>query len=81
MFAKLTALVSNQPVFPYNIGKVYGDAWGSGWSHCEGTTKEDGTPVSIFKMSSVSTSDRTLIAARNGIKRLKMVIIGPHLTY
>jgi SCY1-like protein 1 len=73
MFAKLTALVSNQPSFPYNIGKLHTHAWGSGWSHYEGTAKEDGSVVSIFKMSSTSPSDRALLAARNGVKRLKTV--------
>jgi hypothetical protein len=73
MFAKLTALVSSSPAFPYTIGETFDDAWGSGWVHSRGTIKEDGTPVSVFKISSANRNDRTLQAARNGMKRLKMV--------
>ncbi|EIE25277.1 ARM repeat-containing protein, partial [Coccomyxa subellipsoidea C-169] len=73
MFAKLTALVSSSPSFPYNLGKAYGVAWGASWTHYEGTTREDGSAVSIFKVSSTNANDRTLQAARNGVKRLKMV--------
>lgn len=73
MFAKLSALVSSSPTFPYNLGKAFGVAWGASWTHYQGTTREDGSAVSIFKVSSTSANDRTLLAARNGVKRLKMV--------
>lgn len=73
MFAKLTALVSSSPAFPYNLRKAYSVAWGGSWTHYQGTTREDGTAVSIFKVSSTSSNDRVLQAARNGVKRLKMV--------
>ena len=73
MFAKLSALVSSSPAFPYVIGDAFEDTWGSGWTHARGTVKEDGTPVSVFKVSSSNRNDRNLQAARNGAKRLKMV--------
>ncbi len=73
MFAKLTALVSSSPTFPYQLGDAYEDAWGSGWTHYKGNKKEDGSLVSVFKLTSDSPHDRRLVAARNGIKRLRMV--------
>ena len=73
MFAKLTALVSSSPAFPYQLGHAYDVAWGSGWTHYKGTKKEDGSSVSIFKLTSDSAQDRRLAAARNGVKRLRMV--------
>ena len=73
MFAKLTALVSSSPAFPYELGIAYEDAWGSGWTHFKGTKREDGSLVSVFKLTSDSRHDRRLVAARNGVKRLRMV--------
>ena len=72
MFAKLTALVSSGPTFPYTLGEAYRAAWGS-WTHFRGKAKEDGAAVSIFKISAASKSDPKLQSARNGVKRLKMV--------
>lgn len=73
MFAKLTAFVSSSPAFPYQLGDAYEDAWGIGWTHYKGSKKEDGSLVSIFKLTSESAHDRRLVAARNGVKRLRMV--------
>lgn len=72
MFAKLTSLVSGGFNFPYNVEEAYASSWGQ-WKHHKGTAKEDGSPVSVFKVSSVDPNDRCLAVARNGVKRLKMV--------
>lgn len=56
---------------PYNIGEPYSCAWGS-WTHSHGTSKEDGSPVSIFSLSG-SVQDGHLAAGRNGVKRLRTV--------
>ncbi|GAB2220726.1 hypothetical protein Droror1_Dr00008395 [Drosera rotundifolia] len=57
---------------PYNIGVPYSSAWGS-WTHHRGTSKEDGSPVSIFSLSGSSAQDGHLAAGRNGVKRLRTV--------
>ncbi|CAN4095084.1 unnamed protein product [Withania somnifera] len=57
---------------PYNIGEPYSSAWGS-WVHYRGTSKDDGTPVSVFALSGSNTSDGHLTAGRNGVKRLRTV--------
>ncbi|KAL9275075.1 putative inactive serine/threonine-protein kinase scy1, partial [Drosera capensis] len=57
---------------PYNIGEPYSSAWGS-WTHHRGTSKEDGSPVSIFSLSGSSAQDGHLAAGRNGVKRLRTV--------
>ena len=72
MFAQLSALVRSAPAFPYTLGTQYSTAWGS-WAHYEGTAKEGSAAVSIFRISAVSKSDAKLQAARNGIRRLKLV--------
>ena len=72
MFAKLSALVSSGPTFPYTLGEAYSTAWGA-WTHFRGKAKEDGAPVSIFKISAASKNDPKLQSARNGVKRLKTV--------
>jgi SCY1-like protein 1 len=73
MFAKLSALVAGGPALNYNVEAVpFGVAWG-GWSHYAGTSKEDGSAVSVFKMVAADPNDLKLAAARNGIKRLRMV--------
>ncbi|KAK9810296.1 hypothetical protein WJX72_008245 [[Myrmecia] bisecta] len=72
MFAKLTALVSSGYTFPYVLKQQYGVAWGS-WTHHQGAGREDGTPVSVFRISAGSKTDPNLEAARNGVKRLRMV--------
>ncbi|CAL0316640.1 unnamed protein product [Lupinus luteus] len=57
---------------PYNIGEPYSCAWGS-WLHCRGTSKDDGSAVSIFSLSGSSAQDGHLAAGRNGVKRLRTV--------
>ncbi|KAK1283439.1 hypothetical protein QJS10_CPB21g01647 [Acorus calamus] len=56
---------------PYNIGEPYSSAWGS-WIHHRGSSKEDGSPVSIFTLSG-NAQDGHLAAGRNGVKRLRTV--------
>lgn len=58
--------------FPYTIGEPYASAWGS-WTHHHGTSKDDGSPVSIFSLSGSNHQDRHLVAGRNGVKRLRTV--------
>ncbi|XP_050874102.1 uncharacterized protein LOC127076480 isoform X2 [Lathyrus oleraceus] len=57
---------------PYNIGEPYHSAWGS-WIHHRGTSKDDGSPVSIFTLSGSNAQDGHLAAGRNGVKRLRTV--------
>ncbi|KAJ4978377.1 hypothetical protein NE237_009157 [Protea cynaroides] len=57
---------------PYNIGESYASAWGS-WTHYRGTSKDDGSLVSIFSLSGSSAQDGHLAAGRNGVKRLRTV--------
>ncbi|PQP98365.1 putative inactive serine/threonine-protein kinase scy1 [Prunus yedoensis var. nudiflora] len=57
---------------PYNIGEPYPSAWGS-WTHFRGTSKDDGSPVSVFSISGSNAQDGHLAAARNGVKRLRTV--------
>ncbi|XP_065870637.1 uncharacterized protein [Euphorbia lathyris] len=57
---------------PYNIGDPYPSAWGS-WTHHRGTSKDDGSPVSIFALSGSNAQDGHLAAGRNGVKRLRTV--------
>ncbi|XP_077214839.1 kinase family with ARM repeat domain-containing protein isoform X2 [Tasmannia lanceolata] len=57
---------------PYNIGEPYSSAWGS-WTHSRGTSKDDGSLVSIFSLSGSNVQDGHMAAARNGVKRLRTV--------
>lgn len=57
---------------PYNIGEPYPSAWGS-WLHHRGTSKDDGSPVSIFSLSGTNAQDGHLATGRNGVKRLRTV--------
>ena len=73
MFGRVFALVGGGgPSLPYNVGEAYGSSWGS-WTHCRGDSKEDGSPVSVFRISAANKEDAKLVAARNGVKRLRMV--------
>ncbi|XWS08382.1 hypothetical protein CRYUN_Cryun41cG0074900 [Craigia yunnanensis] len=57
---------------PYNIGDPYPSAWAS-WSHFRATSKDDGSPVSIFSLSGSNPQDGHLAAGRNGVKCLRTV--------
>ncbi|KAI3925154.1 hypothetical protein MKW98_009804 [Papaver atlanticum] len=57
---------------PYNIGEPYSSAWGS-WTHSRGTSKDDGSLVSIFSLTGSNAQDGHLAAGRNGVKRLRTV--------
>lgn len=57
---------------PYNIGEPYASSWGS-WVHHRGTSKDDGSLVSIFSLSGNNAQDGRLAAGRNGVKRLRTV--------
>ena len=65
-------LVGGANAFPYTLGQQFPSGGPVGWKHFEGTSKEDGSRVSIFRVSG-SPSDHKLQAARNGVKRLKSV--------
>ncbi|CAI5467360.1 unnamed protein product, partial [Closterium sp. Yama58-4] len=58
--------------FPYNIGEAYPSAWGP-WTHHKGTSKEDGSAVSIFSITGSNPQDARLAPARNCVKRLRML--------
>jgi SCY1-like protein 1 len=69
------------PTLNYNVEEPpYERAWGQ-WTHHRGTSKEDGSAVSIFKFTSADPNDRRLALARNGIRRLKMVSTGDGAFY
>ncbi|WIA22885.1 hypothetical protein OEZ86_009825 [Tetradesmus obliquus] len=73
MFAKLSALVGGGPALNFNVDPhQYDTAWGC-WTHHSGTSKEDGSAVSVFKIAAADPNDVKLVAARNGVKRLKML--------
>ncbi|KAK7295170.1 hypothetical protein RJT34_18075 [Clitoria ternatea] len=57
---------------PYTIAEPYPSAWGS-WTHSRATSKDDGSPVSVFSLSASNAQDGHLAAARNGVKRLRTV--------
>ncbi|TKY65366.1 inactive serine/threonine-protein kinase scy1 [Spatholobus suberectus] len=57
---------------PYTVAEPYPSAWGS-WTHSRGTSKDDGSPVSVFSLSGSNAQDGHLAAARNGVKRLRTV--------
>jgi SCY1-like protein 1 len=73
MFAKLSALVGGGPALNYNLNpEPYEVAWGP-WTHYGGTSRDDGSPVSVFRIAAADPNDLTMTAARNGVKRLRMV--------
>lgn len=72
MFAKLTALVGGGYTFPYTLEEPYESAWGQ-WTHYRGKSNNDGSAVSVFKISAADPNDQLLVCARNGVKRLRMV--------
>ena len=62
------------PTLNYEIGEPYSKGFGS-WAHYRGTSKDDArNPVSIFKFTGNTETDKVRIAtARNGAKRLKLI--------
>ncbi len=77
MFAKLSALVGGGPALNYNVDpEPYEVAWGC-WTHYGGTSREDGSRVSVFRIAATDPNDLKLTAARNGVKRLRMVRENP----
>ncbi|KAI7987716.1 putative inactive serine/threonine-protein kinase scy1 [Camellia lanceoleosa] len=54
---------------PYYIAEPYSSSWGS-WSHSCGSSKDDGSPVSIVSLSGSNANDGLLAAGCNGVKRL-----------
>lgn len=68
----LKQLVGSTSSFPYTLGVAHTTAFGA-WSHYDGTSKEDNSSVSIFKLSASKSDPQKLQAARNGVKRLKSV--------
>jgi hypothetical protein len=73
LFSSISKLVSGGPSLAYTVGEEpYSQAWGC-WTHYPATSKEDGSPASVFKLIAADPNDRKLAAARNGVKRLRMV--------
>ncbi len=72
MFAKLSALVGTSSGLPFTIVTEHGTCWGQ-WTHASGTLVSDGSRVSVFRVSAGRDTDPVLVAARNGVKRLKML--------
>lgn len=72
MFGKLTSLIGGGYALPYNVGEPYSSSWGC-WTHHAGTSKDDQSPVSVFRIAARDKNDPKLVAARNGVKRLKLV--------
>lgn len=68
----LKQLVGGASAFPFNLGPAYPTAFGE-WTHFEGTSKEDSSSVSVFRLNASKSDPQKLQAARNGIKRLKSV--------
>ena len=73
LFSSISKLVSGGPALPYTLGdEPYSQAWGC-WMHYPATAKDDGSPASVFKLTASDPNDLKLAAARNGVKRLRMV--------
>ncbi|KDD72431.1 hypothetical protein H632_c3357p0, partial [Helicosporidium sp. ATCC 50920] len=72
MFARLTALVGSSSSLSFELGEAKEGCWGI-WTHHHGTWRADQSPVSVFRTASTSKLDAKLAAARNGIKRLRML--------
>ncbi|KIZ00224.1 putative inactive serine/threonine-protein kinase scy1 [Monoraphidium neglectum] len=73
LFSSISKLVSGGPSLAYTVGEEpYSQAWGC-WTHYPATSKEDGSPASVFKLIAADPNDRKLAAARNGVKRLRML--------
>lgn len=72
MLSRLTALVGGGSSLPFELLEPFPTAWGA-WTHYKATAKTDGSPVSVFKIAATNKSDPKLVAARNGVKRLRTV--------
>lgn len=73
LFSSISKLVSGGPALPYTLAEEpYQTAWGC-WTHYPATSKDDGSPASVFKLTASDPNDLKLAAARNGVKRLRMV--------
>lgn len=73
LFSSISKLVGGGPALNYTLSETpYREAWGC-WTHYPATSKDDGSPVSVFRLSVADPNDRKLVAARNGVRRLKMV--------
>jgi len=71
--AGLFSSIWGGPALKYTLADdPYIVAWGC-WTHYPATSKEDGSPASVFKLSASDPNDLKLVAARNGVKRLKLV--------
>ncbi|GBF94506.1 hypothetical protein Rsub_07040 [Raphidocelis subcapitata] len=80
-FSSISKFVGGGPALNYNVDEVpYPQAWGC-WTHHPATSREDGSPASVFKLSVADPNDRKLAAARNGVRRLKMLRHPNILTY
>ena len=72
MFGKIAALVGGAPSFPYTPGDAHpGGGW-AGWAHHAGAARDDGAPVSVWRLAA-APGDPRLEAARHGVRKLKSV--------
>ncbi|EFN51516.1 hypothetical protein CHLNCDRAFT_140213 [Chlorella variabilis] len=72
MFSKLTALVGGGSGLPFDLGEEFPSSSSfCNWQHFRGTTKADGSPVSVFRLAGPSKGDQRLEAGRNAAKRLR----------
>ena len=70
MFSRLTALVGGGSSLPFELGDQLPSSFAS-WQHYRGTSRADGSPVSVFRLAAASKSDARLEAGRHGVKRLR----------
>lgn len=59
-------------VLPYELGERHDVAWGK-WEHFAATRSEDKKRASVFRLTAPKSETLLLEAARNGVKRLRMV--------
>ena len=70
MFSRLSALVGGGSSLPFELGDQLPSSFGS-WQHYRGTSRADGSPVSVFRLAAAGKSDSRLEAGRHGVKRLR----------
>ena len=74
MLSRLTALVGGGSTLPFELGEEFPSSSSfCGWKHWRGTSRADGSPVSIFRVAAASKSVQRLEAARNAARRLRML--------